>query len=349
MAIGERIRLARKASGQSQRALAKKAGISAMAVSKYERAMDLPGSAVLLRIGRATGVGVEYFFRPSSEAVEVRAFRRHSRLGAKQEAMVAGQVQEWLERHLETRALFPSVSPERLPRHAASTLETVERAAEKLREAWSLGLDPIENLIQVLEDHDVAVGLVEGADKFDACTFEADGTVVIAVKRRSPGDRQRFSLAHELGHLVVDVRGQLNEEDASNRFAGALLVPAEAARAELGERRSALDAWELLLLKRKYGLSMQGWIHRAHDLGIITANTAAALYREFRYRGWHRKEPGESYPSEEPTRLKLLVAHALAEDMISPSRAAELLATPVDELRRIDFQGDLHARALVGD
>ncbi|HKZ55105.1 MAG TPA: XRE family transcriptional regulator [Anaerolineales bacterium] len=346
MAIGERIRLARKASGMSMRALAEKAGVSPMAVSKYERGMDVPSSGVLVRLGRATGVRVEYFFRPAAMDVELRAFRRHSRLGVKRQAAVTAQVQEWLERYLEAAYMFGEPSGESLPRFPASTFDGIELAAEKVRDAWSLGLDPIENLVEVLEDHSVAVGLVEGSEKFDACTFEADGAVVIAIKRGLPGDRQRFNLAHELGHLILDVRGEMSEEAAAHRFAGALLVPRRQALAELGESRTTLDVWELLLLKQKYGLSMQGWIHRALDLGVIDQSAAATLFKEFRWKGWHRTEPGEPFPAEEPSRLKLLVARALAEDMISPSRAAELLGGALDEVKRMDFQGDSHAHAL---
>jgi Zn-dependent peptidase ImmA (M78 family) len=85
---------------------------------------------------------------------------------------------------------------------------------------------------------------------------------------------------------------------------------------------------ELYLLKQKYGLSMQAWIYRAKDLEIIPANTAERLFRRFRAIGWHRCEPGEAYPSERPLRMERLVYRALAEDMISHSRARELLGDP---------------------
>jgi transcriptional regulator with XRE-family HTH domain len=348
MAIGERVRLARKASGLSQRALAEKAGISAMAVSKYERGMDAPSSGVLVKLSRATGVSLDFFFRPPITKVTIRAFRRHSKLGAKRQNAVTAQVQEWLERYLEAASLFREPPAVGVPRFSASAFDGVERAAEKLRATWELGLDPIENLVQVLEDHGVAVALVEGAEKFDACTFQSDGAVVIAVKRGLPGDRQRFSLAHELGHIVVDLRGGLGEEDAAHRFAGALLVPRSAALSELGHARTSLDVWELLLLKRKYGLSMQGWIHRARDLGVISRDVAARMFKEFRRKGWHRSEPGDPYPAEEPARLKLLVARALAEDMISASRSSELLGGSIRELMHADFRGERHGHAVTG-
>jgi transcriptional regulator with XRE-family HTH domain len=64
MNIGKRLKSIRLQAGLSQRDLAEKVGISARAISKYERGLDTPGSAVLIRLAKAFGVRVEYFLRP---------------------------------------------------------------------------------------------------------------------------------------------------------------------------------------------------------------------------------------------------------------------------------------------
>ncbi|MBC7252167.1 MAG: ImmA/IrrE family metallo-endopeptidase, partial [Anaerolineae bacterium] len=192
------------------------------------------------------------------------------------------------------------------------------------------GLVPIESLVEVLEDRGIKVGIVSGHEDFDALTFWADGTKpVIVVKRGLPGDRQRFSLAHELGHIVLEPVESVDAEKAAYRFAGAFLVPEPVVYFELGPERRTLDLYELHLLKHKYGLSMQAWIYRAKDLGILAASAATQLFKRFRQEGWHRQEPGDPIPPEEPGRMKRLVLRALAEDMISRSRAAELLGMPL--------------------
>jgi Zn-dependent peptidase ImmA (M78 family) len=86
---------------------------------------------------------------------------------------------------------------------------------------------------------------------------------------------------------------------------------------------------ELYMLKHKYGLSMQAWIFRARDLGIISENAAERLFKRFRANGWHRHEPGKVFPSEKPLRMERLIYRALAEDLISRSRAQELLGEPL--------------------
>jgi Zn-dependent peptidase ImmA (M78 family) len=90
-----------------------------------------------------------------------------------------------------------------------------------------------------------------------------------------------------------------------------------------------LDLQELYLLKRKYGMSMQAWIFRAKDLEIISENEAMRLFHNFRVNGWYRREPGEELPAERPLRMERLIYHALAEDLISRSKAQELLGEPL--------------------
>jgi Zn-dependent peptidase ImmA (M78 family) len=223
--------------------------------------------------------------------------------------------------------------PEGFPRTVSSVVE-VEKAATDLRKAWDLGIDSIENLTSLLEDKGIKVGIIDADNNFDACTFDAegDGSLVIIVTRSNmPGDRQRFCLAHELGHLMLKPQNNLDSEKAAHRFAGAFLVPEEIAQFELRDKRRNLSDYELHMLKDKYGLSMQAWIYRAKDLGIIPEERAAALFKKFRAKGWHLKEPGEPYPPERPMRFERLVVGALAEGIISEKRASELLGKPLEQ------------------
>ena len=346
MTLGERIKLGRKSSGLSLRALAEEVGVSAQAISKYERDQDVPSSGVLLRLAQALDVRVEFFFRQRPVSISAPDYRKRVALPRKQEEAVKARVQEWLERYLEAESFFdlepmPQFDlPENMKRQVASVAE-VEDVAVGLRQAWGLGLAPIENMIELLEDHGIKVGLVDAHDEFDGCIMWANETIpVIVVKRDLPGDRQRFNLAHELGHLVLDPVSGVDIEKAAYRFAGAFLVPAQKVYFELGERRQSLDLLELHSLKHKYGLSMQGWTYRAKDLGILSSNAATHLLRQFRQNGRHRKEPGDQLPSEEPERMTRLILRALAEDLISESRAADLLGRPLTRLGREEVKHD---------
>lgn len=330
MTIGQRIKQARKANNMSLRNLAEKAEISAMAISKYERDLDTPSSGVLLRLAQALGVSIDFLFRPQTISVQLQAYRKHHLLGVKEQEAIQMRIQEWLERYLEVESFFPDeVRTISLPAYTIHSIEQVENVALEMRENWNLGIDPIENLTQLLEDQGIKVGLVSGFEHFDASTFLADGVPVIVSKAELPGDRQRFNLGHELGHLILEVDEGLDPEPVCHRFVGAFLVPAQAVRFELASRRTTLDMNELYMLKHKYGLSMQAWIFRAKDLGIISENTAARLFQRFRANGWHRREPGDPLSSEKPLRMERLIYRGLAEDLISRSRAQELLGEPL--------------------
>lgn len=330
MTIGQRIKQARKANNLSLRKLAEEIGVSAMAISKYERDLDVPGSSVLLNLAQALKVKVDFFFRPNIVSVQLQAFRKHSSLRVKNQEAIQMRIQDWVERYLEVESLFlEEQNPSDLPLFSIRSMDEIEDVAVKLREHWHLGADPIENLVQLLEDRGIKVGIISAFDHFDACTFKADGSAVIVTKAELPGDRQRFNLGHEMGHLVLDVQGDLAHEKAANRFVGAFLVPAQTASFELGSHRTNLNFNELYMLKQKYGLSMQAWVYRAKDLRIISDTTATRLFHQFRFNGWHKQEPGQPYPPEIPTRMERLIYRALAEDMISRSRAQELLGKPI--------------------
>lgn len=340
--IGERIKQARKAAGLSLRALADRAGVTAMAISKYEGGKSTPSSRVLLDLSKALGVRTEYFFRPVKIELQEMKHRKHSRLPKKALDQIEGDVKEQLERFIELEQLLPNGPvqafklPENLPAPVA-TLDEVEAVARDLRASWGLGVDPIPVLTDMLEERGIKVFQSQAInDRFDGMAATVDGIPVVVVGRGWPGDRQRFTLAHELGHLVLQGRlaPDVEDEAAANRFAGAFLAPADEVRKELGETRVWLEPRELEVLKKTYGLSMQGWMHRAKDLGILPDVHYVEMRKFFSSRGWNKTEPGEQYPPERPQLFDQLVYRALGQDLISESKAAELLRMPLTEFQK---------------
>lgn len=337
MSIGERIKQARIANCLSLRKLSELAGVSAMAISKYERNKIMPSSGVLINLSKALNVNVDFFFRQRTVPVRLQAYRKHTRLGVKAQKSIQMSIQDWVERYYAVEDLFPDEGIHSyLPLFKVSSLEEIEKTATDLRNLWNLGNDPIENFVQLLEDRRIKVGVITDYEHFDACTFKVNDTAVIITKDSLPGDRQRFNLGHELAHLILDIQGDLDVEKVANRFVGAFLVPKEKAYYELGNSRSEISVSELYLLKHKYGLSMQAWIYRAKDLSIISDSVAARLFQYFRENGWNKKEPGEDYQFEKPLRMEKLIYRALSEDLISYSRARELLAKPLVNVWELD-------------
>ncbi|VAY86464.1 helix-turn-helix domain-containing protein [Ferrovum myxofaciens] len=332
--IGQRLYRARKAAGLSLRDLGAQVGLTHAAIKKYEDEQATPPSTTLLKLARALNVRTEYFFRPETVALDRIEYRKRSTLPKKRLEAIEHEVIDQIERRIELENLFPSppVAPfapvHGLPKQV-SNLAQIEDAAEEVRKAWDLGYDPIPDLIDILETHGIRVFMIDtNADpKFDGLAATVNQMPIIVVGSNWPGDRQRFTIAHELGHLMLAGRltDELNEELACNRFAGAFLIPRKSVLQELGSHRSYIEPKELALLKEEFGLSMAGILYRARDLGVISPAWRDEQAKLFRIKGWHVTEPGKPYPPEKAHIFEQLVFHALGEDYIGESKAAELM------------------------
>jgi len=326
--IGNRIRQARVAAGLSVRDVAKTVGVSRNAIYRYERGEIMPRASVLVGLAGAFGVDIEFFFRRTQVELCASAYRKRSRLGKKQQESIEARITSGLETYLSVEDLFPErIGAEfHVDLGAIKSVSDAESAADRLRDLWDLGSDPIDSVIFALEEHGVKVVVLDKVEGFDGFSCYANHTIpVIAIPAGMAGDRQRFTLAHELGHLVLYGSDQRDIEKAAHRFAGAFLAPAKVVIGELGEKRSRLDLTELHILKQTYGMSMQAWVRRAYDLGIISGSYYKALCRTFGSRGWRKEEPGQPLPEEKPVRMLLLVHRAVAEGLLTPTAAEEIL------------------------
>lgn len=336
--IGHRLERARKAAGLSMRDLATVAGVSANMIKKYEHDDSMPSSGVLVKLAKGLGVRSEYFFRPTVVELAGIEYRKRASTPAKLLRKIEADVLDQAERWLELANLWPEfpVSEFELPQGLAehiSHYDEIEPIAEAVRAAWNLGLNPIPDLIDALESHGILVILtgVEVGSHFDGLQATVAEKPVIVVSKCWPGDRQRFTLAHELGHLLLHGRlaDGLDEERACHRFASAFLLPAASLRNQLGSARYNLEPRELYLLKHEFGLSMQSCLYRASDLGIISEKLRQSMFILFSKNGWRKQEPGDAYPHEETQLFEQLVYRSLGEGIVGESKAAELMSMPL--------------------
>lgn len=349
--IGNKLKLARSASGLSLRALSDSIGglVTAQAIGKYERNEDMPSSRVLIAMAKGLEVSVEYLLNEDELTLEGVDFRKRTGTSVKEEAAVHARAIHMLERYLAVEDLLQMRSVEweqpRSAPHPVSEIRDAEDAARSVREDWGLGNDPIPQLAELLEERGIKVLSLdlEDVDGLAAKVRrkDRDAARVIVIKRSTWSERKRFNLAHELGHMVIAPVGGVDEEKAAHRFAGAFLMPADVLRAEVGAHRSSISIGELVELKKRFGVSVQALAYRCKDLGIISQASCARLFKIFKDRGWRSapyEEPGSMKPElEEPRRFERLCYRALAEGVIAESRAAELLGISVRELdKRLD-------------
>ena len=341
--LGKRIQRARKALGLSLRDLGEQIALSHAAVKKYEDNEVIPSSDILIKLAKALHVRVEYFFRPEHFTLKNIHYRKHADLPERQLEQITAKILDQIERRIELENLFPTApvqafSVKNLPK-TISKIEEVESLADQVRNQWSLGLDPIPDLIDLFEKHGIKVFEIDSDrhPKIDGLYAEVNDMPVVVVGDQRPGDRQRFTLAHELGHLILDKRlaPKLDIEDCCNRFAGAFLLPKKSLLNILGEYRTSIEPQELSMIKQEYGISMTCVLHRAEDNKIISSVLYRQIRTEFNARGWSKSEPGKRYPRETTHIFEQMIFHALAEEYIGESKAAELMNMPLESFRSL--------------
>jgi len=345
--IGKRIAQARKSASLSLRALAEKVGVSQTTIAKYEKEQSTPDSTMLMKLAKAMGVKSSFFFRTGSYQLENIEYRKRD-ISNKALKMIDAKVLNLVERRFELEELYPVAISKKfvVPKELSLSINylyEIEEIANELRRAWNLGEDPIADLSDILELEGIKVFMIdENIDNgFDGLTAMVNGNPIIVISKCWSGVRQRFTLAHELGHLIV--RGRLgveiDEERASNRFAGAFLLPKKALIDRLGSERKSIEIAELALLKEEFGVSMQVGFIRANQLKIISYEYSSSLRKLFKQNKWDSNEPTPPYPTEKVKRFKQLVLRAVSQGVISEAKGAELLDMTVRRFYKYRMTG----------
>jgi len=334
---------ARKMAGLSLAALAEKTGnlVTRQSINKYEKGKMNPGSDALMSLSRALGVKPDYFFRESNVALSDMEFRKKSRLSAKESESIKHRTLEFLERYLEIEDLLQDQAVFKNPiskeLRNVSHLGDAEKVAQQLRKRWKLGEAPIFDLTELMEDHGIRIYGINTSDRFNGISARVGDIPVIAVNLNDDSVRRRFTLAHELGHILLDFE---EEKDSGQReklchaFASAFLLPEDVIISELGGRqRSKIAIRELIKLKEIYGISIQAIMIRVHQLRIVGDSTYRKFWVVLNAHGWKKEEPGNYPGAERANRFEQLVHRAAAEEAITLSKAAELMNVPLSEFR----------------
>lgn len=352
--LGERIKWARKGAGLSLQSLGEAVNLTKTTISKFERGQQTPSSQQLIALAKAMQVRTEYFFRPQRLDIGQVEYRKRANTPQKLLDRIKTDVLEQAERWEELLSFYPQppIAPFALPVTLPAriqTLDEVEVVAEAMQDAWQLGRNPIPDMIDTLEAHGLLVIVTDKDDsaKFDGLAGTVNHKPMVSIGSAWPGDRQRFTLAHELGHLVLGgcLAEGLDEEKACHRFAGAFLLPRQAVTAHFGAHRTALEWQELYLLKHEFGISMGAGLYRLRDCSVISDSLLNKMWKNYSAQGWRKQEPNKAYPTEQTVLFKQLVYRGLAEDYFGESKAAELLGISLIEFHRQRKLGGVNATA----
>jgi len=351
--IGGRIRRARIMAGLSLRGLeeAIEGEVSHTMLGKFETGESMPGTKLLARIGQALKVRPDYFFKRDSLKLSTKEYRGTGKLGKKSRQRLEEKAYEFFERYLEIESIlgmqieeFPTADLSGLD--AESLPAAIEQAAVNLRTTWDLGMNPVPNVHVMLESHGVKVKILdpeEGFDGFSAFAENADGlrVPVIALSKRwleQPDldlPRFRFTAIHELAHLYLILPAQLSHKEKEaycHQFAGAFLIPAKPFEDRFGVNRIKIALKELIAIKAEWGISIGAIMKRACNLGLVSAGRYKTFCNVSARNKWTKNEPGNWIGEENSKRFEPLVLRALAQELISTSKAAGLLGVSLPEL-----------------
>lgn len=330
-----RLKSARKMMGWSLQDLADNLGIpiTKQALNKYESGQMKPGSDVLLALAKVLRVKPDYFLREPIELGPVE-FRKSLKLQVRQQEQIKEQVRDFLERYIEVETLLNIGIHFQNPLRelVIEEIDQVEHAALSLLQAWELGLDPIPNVIEMLEDKGVRVIEIDAPESFDGLSTWVGAIPVVVISKNFTIERKRFTALHELGHLVLTIAEGADKERICHAFAGALLLPANSLQKLIGEKRNNIAPGELVSIKEQFGISIQAIMMRAQLKGIVTDN---AIRRFWKTMAGNKKEDGlGSFAGKEKSyRFEHLVFRLAAEEIVSMSKAANLAGKKLAEFR----------------
>ncbi|MER5493443.1 ImmA/IrrE family metallo-endopeptidase [Streptomyces sp. NPDC002490] len=219
------------------------------------------------------------------------------------------------------------------------TLTTPKDAAREVRKAWKLAPGPVPNVIEAVEKAGALVTVRDlGSDLLDAVS-QWDGVEppLFLVNGRAPGDRCRFSVAHELGHLIMHAEpgsGPQQEKQADS-FAAELLMPAADIRNAF---KAGVDLQRLMELKRTWRVSMSALLRRALDLNALTEWQHRTLVIEMSALGYRTAEPVE-IPREQPRTVPALVRTLLDEHGLTLESAATCARLLPEDFQHLYVEG----------
>ena len=340
--------LARESRGVTQTELAHRIGVKQGTISKYEAGLLEPPDDFTKELSSALGYTPDLFFQTGRPyGMPPFHYRRRKKLGAKALSKIIAEMN--IRRiHLsillrsydaETSNNIPEIDRDEY-RGGHGRDFSVEDVARHLRERWLVPNGPIENVTDLIEENGGYVipcnfesGLI------DAVSQRIDGMpVLFFINMNAPADRTRYTLCHELGHMVLHTTTVLDDEEMeveADRFAGAFLVPANELRSQL----HCFDLRQVVNLKRHWKVSMAAITMRAFHLGIITPYQRKVFFIQMGKLGYRNSEPYEP-PKEYPKRLGRIFSYFCSVLGYTKAELASSLFISESEIDRMYALGD---------
>jgi len=332
---GEILQLARESRGLTQKKLSQMTHISQGRISKFERGDVLIPSKDLAKIARVLDYPKDFF----NQQARLRGFgvsgifhrRRQSISMLKLKKIQA----EFNIRTLEIEKLLNGADIKSENEFHRLDVEDfngdIEHIAELVRAQWNLPLGPVNSIVSVIES---AGGIVLkydlGSKKIDAQSRWISGLPpIFFANKNTPTDRLRFTLAHEIGHVIMHRIPTNDIEKQADRFASYFLMP----KHEIIPDLKPFSLERAMSLKLKWKVSIAALIMRAFDLGIITESQKRRFFTRMGVAGYRTSEPITIKDDEKPTTIRQIVKTYQQEYNYTTSDLCKMLSISETDFR----------------
>lgn len=332
--------MARECRGMTMTALASAVdGLSQSNLSNYERGHGILSEQTKERIMRTLGFPMSFLQRRIENGVENAHYRKRTAAVSAMQKKATDRKISLFAYLFDWMAAFVDIPPFTFKCVDLEDGTSPERVAMQVRRQFKLGGEPLRDICRLLETNGVAVFFWDcDNDWFDGVSLITDnGTPLIIVNRNKPNDRIRFSLAHELGHILMHesidffVSEARDKEREANAFASELLMPAERIKGSLvgiGMRR-------LPSLKSYWKVSMAALLEKARSLGCIDGARYQYMRIEFSRNRWNKEEPAP-VDIDEPVIIRQMFSLLTDTLGFTVSEISEKSALAVDIVQEMD-------------
>lgn len=308
----DRIKLARESRGLTQTSMAQQLSFNQATLSKIEKGLSHVNEEMIKEIASVLDYKKEFFFK-GHEVYPLKHFHFRKNLGTsvtnskKIESIInifSSNILDLTE-SVDIKVDLPYIDLE-------IEESTPEEFALLVRQYFNLPVGPIKNLVNILEKQGIVVHFFDFNNdlKISGVSFiTPNGIPLIIINNNIPNSRKRFTLAHELAHLLMHYKGGVidenrNLEKEADRFASELLIPTK----EIKKYLFNLTEQNLFALKSHWKVSIQALIYKSNKIGALTLDQHRRWITKINYNGWRKDEPFEfdiEMPSLLPKLFKL--------------------------------------------
>jgi Zn-dependent peptidase ImmA (M78 family) len=323
--------LAREARGRTQDELAEQSGISQSLLSKYENSLREPSEEHMAKLADCLRYPRDLFYRTDAPLAPGCCLHHRKRASMPRRALrefdaQIGMTRLHISRLFDGARMTPGVA---FPQFDIAEFNNdIPRIAEMVRLAWRMPMGPVRNLIEIIERAGGIVASMQFSTHKLSAICHSEAPPMFFVNSDVSTDHFRWSLAHEIGHLVMHRTPTVDQEREADKFAAEFLMPAR----EIASDLAGMNLSRAAELKPVWRVAMSALIRRAKDVGAISERQYQRLMVTMNANRWLRAEPVE-IAEEAPTLLSRLVQCHLNELRYTTNELAALMGLQEDELR----------------